>query len=334
MKRREFIATTGLIAAGSVLVPRQGFSNQPSLPPTTQNKQPRPLNPFLLEGNWYKAALHVHTKTSDGDVDVTTRLTQYRQAGFQVVAVTDHWRTNDLAGFSDASFLAINSMEAHPKTGTGAPAHHFVCLDLPHPFDLSRDLPAQELIDTVKRAGGRVIYAHPYWTSHSIEELREVSGYAGVEVYNGHCDLASAKGYSHVHADQLFAKGSLVGLTAVDDLHKSGWIGHGWTMVRSKALTKETVMDAIEKGCYYASCGPIIEDCRVENGTVKLTCSPASQIQFFFNGDGGGRLVLAEEGKTITEARWKIGNKVKWWRAEVVDQNGKHAWTNPFEVGT
>jgi len=29
-----------------------------------------PANPFLQEGNWYKAALHVHTKTSDGDVDV------------------------------------------------------------------------------------------------------------------------------------------------------------------------------------------------------------------------------------------------------------------------
>ena len=43
-------------------------------------------NPFEQEGQWYKAALHVHTTLSDGDVDLQTRLGQYRAAGYQVVA--------------------------------------------------------------------------------------------------------------------------------------------------------------------------------------------------------------------------------------------------------
>ena len=324
-----------MVAAGSVLFPKSAAAQQAPPTPKAMVKLPPPANPFQQEGNWYKAALHVHTKTSDGDVDVATRLAQYRSAGFHVVAVTDHWKTNDLSAFSVGNFLAINSMEAHPPTGTGAPAHHFVCLDLPHPFTLAKEWPAQQLIDTAKRAGGKIVYAHPYWTAHSIEEMQEVSGYVAVEVYNGHCDLASAKGFSQVHIDQLLNKGLFVGLTAVDDIHKSAWIGQGWTMIRAKGLTKADIMEAFAKGSFYASCGPTIEDFRVENGTVLLKSSPVSRIRFLFNGAGGGRLYQGEGGKPVAEARWKFagGRKpTKWVRAEVVDKDGKHAWTNPLII--
>jgi predicted metal-dependent phosphoesterase TrpH len=322
-----------VVAVSSVLFPKSAAAQQSPSTPKALAKLPPPDNPFQKEGNWYKAALHVHTKTSDGDVDVPARLAQYRSAGFHVVAVTDHWKTNDLSAYSDGSFLAINSMEAHPLTGTGAPAHHFVCLALPHPFELSKELPAQQLIDTVRRAGGKVVYAHPYWTAHSIEEMQEVNGYVAVEVYNGHCDLASAKGYSQVHVDQMLNKGLFVGLTAVDDIHKSAWIGQGWTMIRAKGLTKADIMEALGKGCFYASCGPTIEDYRIENGMVSLKASPVTRIRFFFNGAGGGRLFQAESGKALTEARWKFvsGRKpAQWVRAEVVDKDGKYAWTNPL----
>jgi hypothetical protein len=333
MKRRAFFQYSGLVAAGAALLGGPAAGQQAPPAPKAQAKLPPPVNPFQQEGNWYKAALHVHTKTSDGDVDVATRLAQYRSAGFHVVAVTDHWKTNDLTPFAGDGFLAINSMEAHPLTGTGAPAHHFVCLDVPHPFELAKELPAQQLLDTVKRAGGKVVYAHPYWTAHSIEEMQEVSGYVAVEVYNGHCDLASAKGFSRVHIDQLLNKGLYVGLTAVDDIHKSAWMGQGWTMIRAKGLNKADIMEAFGKGSFYASCGPTIVDFRVENGTVSLKASPVMRIRFLYNGSGGGRLFQAESGKTLTEARWKLagGRKpAKWVRAEVVDKDGKHAWTNPL----
>lgn len=335
MRRRAFIGS-GIAVAGSTVLSRTASAQQTPVPVKVHLSKPTPpANPFLREGNWYKAALHVHTKTSDGDVDVVTRLKQYREAGFQVVAVTDHGKTNDLTGLSDGGFLAINSMEAHPKTGTGAPGHHFVCLDLPHPFKQEKGLSAQQLIDAVKLAGGKVIYAHPYWTAHALEEMLEVSGYIGVEVYNANCDLASGKGYSQSQIDQLFNKGLLVGLTAVDDIHKSAWIGRGWTMVRAKELTKGAVMAAIAAGHTYASCGPVIEDFRIEVGTVKLTCSPVAQIRFYFDGAGGGRLYGAESGQTLCEAKWAFGGGRKppqWIRAEVTDKDGKLAWTNPLAV--
>jgi len=334
--RRNFIRTATGAAAAAVVAPgyRNLHAQQPREPPESHPNFP--VNPFEREGRWFKAALHVHTTTSDGDVDVPTRIGQYREAGYDVVAITDHWKTNDLSGFSDETFLAICGMEAHPATGTGAPSHHFVCLGLPHPFELAKDMPAQALIDKAKAAGAKIIYAHPYWTAHSMEEMMEVSGYCGVEVFNAVCDLMASKGYNQVHWDQLLNKGRIVAGLATDDVHKSKDLDLGWTMVRAPALTQENILAAIESGCFYASCGPAVEDFRIENNTVRIRCSSSAVIRFFYNGSGGGRTFRAEPGQALSSAEWTFGGgkrSIQWIRAEVVDADGRHAWTNPLRAG-
>lgn len=331
MDRRSFIKTSGIVTASSTAFSGKSFAEE--TPPQPQYQPKAIVNPFDQEGNWYKAALHVHTNTSDGDVEVATRISQYRELGYDVVAVTDHWKTNDLSSFTDEKFLAINSMEAHPQTASGAPAHHFVCLDLPHPFVLDKKLSAQELVDKVINAGGKVIYAHPYWTTHTPVEMAEVSGYVAVEVYNAVCQIEAAKGHGNVHWDQVLNKGQIIPAVATDDVHSSKNINIGWTMIKAKGLTKPQIMDAIANGSYYASCGPVIEDFKAQDGTISLTCSPAVMIRFLYNGSGGGRTFYAEEGKTITTASWDFGKNKRqyaWIRAEVIDEKGNYAWVNPI----
>ncbi|MEN6307662.1 MAG: CehA/McbA family metallohydrolase [Anaerohalosphaeraceae bacterium] len=281
------------------------------------------VNPFLQEGNWYKAALHVHSNTSDGDVTVPERMKQYQEKGYDVVAITDHWKTNKIDGLSDEKFLVINSIEAHPK------GNHFVCLNLPEGFEIKKDLEPQHVIDMVNAAGGGVIYAHPYWLGHTIDNLLAVEGYIGVEVYNGVCEVSIAKGYGTVHWDQLLGKGKILPAVATDDVHHSENINLGWTMVRAKELTTKAVMDSLKTGCYYASCGPTIEEFKVEEGVAKIKCSPAVKICF-----GGqtshGSVVNSQDGKLLTSAEWKPSEKCKFVRVEVIDADGKHAWTNPI----
>jgi hypothetical protein len=329
MDRRAFVKISGALAAQATVFPV--LQATAHLRPTAPGRSL--TNPFTQAGQWYRVALHVHTTTSDGDVDVATRLAQYREANYQVVAVTDHWKTNDLSGCSDDRFLAINGMEAHPATGTGAPAHHFVCLDLPHPFELARDLPAQALIDQVIEAGGKVIYAHPYWTAHSLEEMTEVSGYVGVEVFNAVCHLRWNKGCGSVHWDQLLNKGRLLPAVATDDFHATAEINRAWTMVKAPSLDKAAILSAITSGCSYSSCGPVIEDCRIEGDAIRIATSPVKQITFYFDGAAGGHVVRAEAGRTLAEARWSFGSgsrRCRWIRIEVVDPDGNCAWTNPL----
>lgn len=326
MDRRTFVKISGALAAQATVLPvlNATAQSQPTAPAKTL------VNPFLQQGQWYRAALHVHTTASDGDVDLATRLKQYREANYQVVAVTDHWKTNDLSGYSNEEFLAISGMEAHPKTGTGAPAHHFVCLNVPHPFELDRNSPAQALIDTVIEAGGKVIYAHPYWTAHSLDEMMEVDRYIGLEVFNAVCHLRWNKGHNAVHWDQLLNKGRLVPAVATDDVHKTSEINRGWTMIRAASLDSAAILNALEAGCCYSTCGPVIEDCRIEGNEIRVATSAVKQVNFFFDGAAGGHVVEAEAGKTLLTAQWAFGKNRRWIRVEVVDQDGNRAWTNPL----
>ncbi len=334
MDRRSFMKISSVIAAQAAMIPAMGAEANPDSV-KAKTEAAKPVNPFEQEGRWYKAALHVHTTTSDGDVDVATRLGQYRKAGYDVVAITDHWKTNDLSGYSDDQFLAISGMEAHPQTGTGAPAHHFVCLNLPHPFTLARDLKAQALIDQVKAAGGTPIYAHPFWTAHTLDEMREVSGYIGMEVYNAVCDLHNNKGYSTVHWDQMLNKGfKLVGVVT-DDVHKSHEINQGWTMIKTRSFDVAGILEALSQGCCYGSCGPVINDFRNEEGIIRIETSEVRQITFYYNGAAGAYFVKAKDGELLTKAQWAFGKNKRtynWIRAEVIDEAGKCAWTNPIWI--
>jgi predicted metal-dependent phosphoesterase TrpH len=47
-------------------------------------------NPFICPGNWYRANLHAHTTKSDGNLSPEKCVEFYRNAGYQVLAITDH----------------------------------------------------------------------------------------------------------------------------------------------------------------------------------------------------------------------------------------------------
>ena len=327
MKRRSFFRLAG-ISAVSTLIPKI-FAEELKGNFTVNNTL---TNPFEAEGKWFKAALHVHTTNSDGDVDVATRLSQYRDKGFDVVAITDHRTTNDLSGFSDKKFLALSSIEFHPETYSGAPTHHFLGYGLPHPYKYDDSLTAQEMIDDIKSKGAKVFYAHPYWTGHTYVEMTEVSGYLGVEVHNQVCENMADSGSGRMHWDQMLNKGHVLTGLANDDVHKSSEVGKAWTMIRAAKLDDKSILEALEKGCFYASTGPEIKDYRISSDLkINVECSSVEKIIFRTNGAGNGKVFKAENGDELTNAEWDLSSrKPKWIRCEVTDKEGNTAWTNPI----
>jgi hypothetical protein len=166
--------------------------------------------------------------------------------------------------------------------------------------------------------------------------MNEVSGYVGMEVFNAVCHLRWNKGHSSVHWDQLLNKGKLLPAVATDDVHKTSEINRAWTMIKAPSLDTARIMHAIASGCYYGSCGPVIEDCRIEAGVIRIATSPIKQATFYFDGAAGGHVVQAECGCALTSAQWSFGSekrrRYKWIRVEVVDRAGNHAWTNPLAI--
>jgi predicted metal-dependent phosphoesterase TrpH len=327
MKRRNFFKWTGISVVSAAFAPNL-LANKVKEDGTGIKTL---TNPFETKGKWYKAALHVHTNTSDGDVDPDTRIKQYIDRGFDIVAITDHKKTNDLSGFSSPDFLALSSIEFHPRTYSGAPAYHFLGLGLAHPYEYNSDLSAQEMIDDIKSKGAKVFYAHPYWTGHTYVEMTDVSGYLGVEVHNQVCETADSGG-GRVHWDQMLNKGFVLSGLATDDVHMSPEVGRAWTMIKAAELNEENILEALENGCFYASKGPEIENFRLgEDMKIKVECSPVKKIVFRTSGASNGKVFVASEGEDLSSAEWDLSRKKpQWVRCEVTDKDGNTAWTNPI----
>jgi len=284
-------------------------------------------NPFESDGQWFKANLHTHTTTSDGEVSPAERVEQYRDQGYNVLAITDHGATNDLDGLSDDGFLAISGMEAHPACPEGD-SYHFALINVPLDFAIPEGTEANAVIQMTKDAGGETIVAHPYWCGHTLKHLLPLEGYVGMEVYNATCTRIG-KGISSVHWDNLLDEGRIMPASACDDTHKGRDIFMGWTMIKAPELTADAIMDALRTGSYYASCGPTIHDWRMVDGKVTLRCSPAKEVHFHCARSSGWSL-YQDDGAPIEEAEFAPNMSRRYVRAEVVDADGNRAWTNPF----
>jgi len=288
-------------------------------------------NPFESRGRWYKANLHTHTTSSDGSVSPQARVDQYRRKGYDILALTDHCVTNDLSRLTAPGMLLINGLECHPPIAGTDELYHLVALNLPYGFVAGTALvDARSQIQMIKDAGGRVIVAHPYWIGHNLNELLAIDGYIAIEVFNG-TSAKIGKAYSSVHWDDLLDAGRIVPAVAVDDTHKGPDIFVGWTMIRSDSLTVESVMNALSCGCFYSSCGPEILDYRLADGVVSIKCSPVREIHFICN-RWHGQSSYAEGSQLLTSAEFKLPPEAKYVRAEIIDPQNNHAWTNPIIV--
>jgi hypothetical protein len=290
-------------------------------------------NPFTTTGKWYKANLHTHSKLSDGEANLPDVVKEYRRLGYSVLAITDHEKSNNVSGYSDANFILINGMETHPECLNCDVCYHLVCLNLPNGFVMPKELNTQQRIDRVKEAGGEVFFAHPYWSGHNINQILPLKGLIGMEVYNSGCNDIG-KPLSSVQWDDLLQAGDYISGFATDDMHdlKSETAG-GWVIIKTEKFTLEGIMEALKSGCFYASSGPTIEDFHIENNTVYLRCSPAKEIRILGNSCRGKRF-LANGSQLLTKVEEKLSNDsdMRYLRAEIIDSNDKCAWTNPIII--
>ncbi len=287
-------------------------------------------NPFTAPGKWYKANLHTHTTTSDGAAGPAETAELYRRAGYHVLALTDHNRTNDVRGLSRKGFLVVSGVEYHPTCRHAPNCHHLVAINVPHGFALGSPYPADAnaCIRAIRAAGGESILAHPLWCGHRYDQYAYLDGYVAVEIYNATCDKIARSGGGHDFAHLLDA-GRIVGAVAVDDAHSAIDRFNAWTWLRMRSLTARAVVSALRAGCWYSSTGPKIHDFRVARGRVEVRCSPAEFIYLSAQASHGARRA-AQPGKAIRKFSRPLPEPWRYVRAVVVDHRGRKAWTNPI----
>jgi hypothetical protein len=192
----------------------------------------------------------------------------------------------------------------------------------------------QGTVDWLRGAGALVCIAHPYWSGQRSADLIGIEGCFALEVYNGGCEVDDAKGFSHVHWDDMLAAGRRLWGVAVDDAH---WrdgdhdAGLGWVWVKAQELTQQAILESLQRGWFYASSGPQIHDLRLdaEQGEIVVRSSPVITVDFV--GDGPfSRRIMAPKGKSLTEARYHPRMQQSYVRVACQDAEGGWAWSNPI----
>jgi hypothetical protein len=286
---------------------------------------------FNNSDRWFKGNLHTHTTISDGHVSPEECIKRYKSGGYDFIAITDHRRFYK-GGLKD-NFLILSGTEFHHNDFDTKRAYHIVGIGIEKEIFTDDSFIPQQLIDMINAEDGIAIVAHPAWSLLTHDDLLNLHGYAGIEVWNTVSEAYGARGDSSDYVDILGSKGRRTWAFASDDTHfyKEDLFG-GYMMVNSRSLDRDSILDALKNGRFYCSQGPVIKQITVENGCIMVETSPAVRISFlsdtFYCED---RVVKSKDG-LVTEASYEIKPSDSYVRVEFVDRNGKKAWSQVIEV--
>lgn len=308
-------------------------------------------NPFAAPGLWYRAALHAHTTNSDGQMPPESLIRHYRTAGFDVLAITDHWHVTDFSERSTADFLILPGIEYNARGPEVGMLRYFHVLGIGVTHAVEEANAPTAFVEAIHAQGGVAIIAHPTWSGLVGTELLE-TGADAVEVWNAGCELEMARGDSSHQWDVALTRGAVLGGVATDDSHYPGFDSvRAWVALRLTTLTRESVIQALRERCYYSSTGPAIHDVTQEGNQVTVECSSARSIHVLAPTPFGAGLVAGPMGLTHraerkrAEASWAEGMdrsdgltggtftlsaSSPWFRVVVEDARGQRAWSNPI----
>ncbi len=288
---------------------------------------------FADDKPFYKANFHVHTTCSDGKKTPEEVKDIYRKGGYDVLALTDHWYTADTEGVEDGLLIMRgNELEAILPTQVV----HIVALGLPAGADAKplKGRGAQEMINWIRGQGARAVLAHPAWSLNTPDVISGLRGFSAVEIYNSVSGVPwnGARADSSTLLDMTFAsRGMSLPFVASDDSHwYTGEACMSCTMLQADSLTREGILDALDRGAFFASQGPCFRNVEVADGKVRVTCSPVSTVVFYSNTFWSAQRVFS--GEDVTEAVYEIEPRDRRMRVELIDAQGRHAWCSWFEL--
>lgn len=303
------------------------------------------------QGHWFKGNLHTHTLNSDGDSTPDDVVRWYREHGYHFVAITDHNYLTSVDGLNalhgaDDRFLVIKGEEVTDRFGD-KPIHvngFDPASFIKPPGGSSVAGMVQNMVDAIRAARGIPSINHPnFGWAISADELAQVQRTRLLEVFNGH-PLVNNHGGGGVPGleeawDRILSSGKLIFGIAVDDAHyfkrpedpTAPRPGFGWVYVRAPRLEPRAIVDALERGDFYASTGVEIESIETSARSITVAVRQQRQSKYRIQFIGRQGALLAES--TVSPATYAIKGDEGYVRARVIESNGKVAWIQPVAIG-
>jgi predicted metal-dependent phosphoesterase TrpH len=298
--------------------------------------------------NWYKGNTHTHTVNSDGDSTPDEVVRWYREHGYNFLTLSDHNFLTDIAGLQSVfgaaeKFLLIPGEEITDKF-----EKKDIHINGLNPRELVKPqhgdsvaATIQNDINAIRKVEGVPHVNHPNFNwSITTDDLKAIKNLRLFEIYNGHPTVNNLGGGGvpglEAMWDDILSSGMVLYGIAVDDAHyfktpedrTKARPGFGWVMVRAEKLGVTEILQAMERGDFYASTGVTLRDYQADKKqiTIAIAEQPAtSKYTVQFIGQWGK--VLKEV--TTNPATYTFKGDEAYVRAKVIESNGKFAWTQP-----
>lgn len=304
---------------------------------------------LLPKLNRYKANLHCHSTLSDGKLTPEELKKAYKEAGYSIIAYSDHNVLVPHTELKDGNFLPITSTEID-ITDTrdnwyASKTYHlnfFSRVENRTEFiPVSRVYDVNVINDLIKRgneAGFLSMYNHSRWSLQTARDYLPLEGLSMYEIYNTGCDTDKMDGYSDFGFEEMLLSGKYLFPTATDDNHNArkdftspynDSFG-SFTMLCMDRLEYKTAIEALEKGDFYASTGPEIHEFSIENDTLHIECSPCKVVTV--RTDSRVAYTLRSHNGDITGWDIKLNPNFihKFIRLEVYDEYRNRAFTRAY----
>ncbi len=326
---------------------------------------------------YFKANLHTHTNISDGKLTPEEMIAGYKKAGYSILALTDH---NVIANHSDKStedFLLLTGVEVNindarydgTKGFLGLSYHLNLIAKRPdnlwqpvpvagkretaRPYEaqvISENMPKiydvaamNKMIALANEKGFLVMYNHPVWSGQSPEDYLPLKGLWAMEMRNNTSIVEGYNENNHWVYQQMLENGMRLFPTGTDDAHNTASMFGAWCMVGAETLAYGAVIDALEKGDFYMSCGPEIYSLSLEDGFLEIRCSDAREIIVQTHARSARRLAAAP-GETLNHGRIDLTRFLDWcrhvpqeqafFRVTVYGRDGSYAATRAYWIDT
>lgn len=329
--------------------------------------------------NWsgygqYKANLHTHTMVSDGWMNPQTVVGKYRDADYQILAISDHnsvtWPWTGFSGFrmnaksegrllnrelkpqeedwirpEDLLFKDVNPEDAGMaaiQANELSDHHHMNSFFNDHNGTKTED----ESLNAIAAKHGLAVLNHPgryhdtnpkrYSLDWYLALYQRYPHLLGMEVYN------CGKRFPH---DDMLWDSILTVMAPVrpvwgfsnDDMHSMRDFGRNWNVFLLPELNEKAVRQAMENGTFYFVYSP---DGHSGSKPPVIESIKVNQRkgQIAINATGSDSIVWIAEGKKLMRGKRlvlkKLQGKVRYLRAEVYGVDDIIVCTQPFFLNT
>jgi len=317
-------------------------------------------NKHQLKGN-----IHMHTTRSDGKLSPAEAADRYREAGYDFIMMSDHeiyWNSTEL---DRPDFLVLGGTESaiemnldyrwiidyrSAKNPTERVQHkhmHYCCIkdesipdvgqyfghDEPVPRQLDRGIDSWNArVNLMREKGNLVVINHPHWSRLDPEMLLASQNITAFEVWNSGDAVHCGGRWDEDIWDYCLTRGKKLLAVAADDIHACTTdFAAGFTVVQADEFSKAGIATGFKNGTFYASNAPLVHEMVIEDGVLRMRCTPARHIQIV-GYDRDGFDFRNVDGTLIDEIEWPINTAMRYFRVVIIDEQGRRAWCQPVFI--